>query len=75
MFRDVNVQNAPTIVADDEEAIEHAEGNRWHSEEVHGRNPFPMVSNKDQPALGPVKTSLLSQECHANPGKWWQIVI
>jgi hypothetical protein len=21
------------------------------------------------------KTSLLSQECHANPGKWWQIVI
>jgi hypothetical protein len=57
MLRDVNVQDAPTIVADDEEAIEHAEGNRWHSEEIHGRNPFPMASKEDQPAVGPVRIS------------------
>jgi hypothetical protein len=29
MLRDVNVQDAPTIMTDDEEAVEHAERNRW----------------------------------------------
>jgi len=57
MLRDVNVQDASTIVADDEEAVEHAERNRWHSKEIHGRNGFPMVSKKGQPALGPVGIS------------------
>ena len=28
MLRDVNVQDAPPIMTDDEEAVEHAEGNR-----------------------------------------------
>ena len=54
MLRDVGVQNASTIVADDEE-VEHAEGNRWHSEEIHRCNRFPMVSKEGQPALGPVR--------------------
>ena len=57
MLRDVNVQDAPTIMADDEEAVEHAKRNRWHSKEVHRRNAFPMVSKKGQPALGPVGIS------------------
>jgi hypothetical protein len=56
-MRPVLVQDASTIVADDEEAIKHAERNRWHSEEIRGRNGFPMVSKKGQPALGPVRTS------------------
>jgi len=29
MLRDVDVQDASTIVADDEEAVEHAERDRW----------------------------------------------
>jgi hypothetical protein len=44
-------------MTDDEEAVEHAERNRWHSEEIHGRNGFPMVSKEGQPALGPVRIS------------------
>jgi hypothetical protein len=43
---DVEVQDAPTIVADDEEAVQHAEGDRWHSEEVDGRNRFPVDSKE-----------------------------
>jgi hypothetical protein len=52
MLRDVNVQDAPPIMADDEEAVENAKGNRWHSKEIHGCNGFSMVSKKGQPALG-----------------------
>ncbi len=57
MLRDVKVQDAPAIMTDDKEAVEHAECNRWHSEEIHGRNRFSMVSKEDQPALGPVRIS------------------
>ena len=60
MLRDVNVQDAPPIMADDEEAVEYAEGNRWHSKEIHGCDGFPMVSKKGQPALGPVGISRCS---------------
>jgi len=38
-------------MTDDKEAVEDAERNRWHSEEIHGRNRFPMVSKEGQPAL------------------------
>src|ERR1700730_15079493 len=57
MLCDVNVQDASPIMADDEEAVEHAERDRWHSEEIRGRNRFPMVSKEGQPALGPVRIS------------------
>src|SRR5271156_2811944 len=30
---------------------------RWHREEIHGRNRFPMVAKEGQPALGPVRSS------------------
>jgi hypothetical protein len=53
MFRDVNVQDSPPIMTDDEEAVEHAERHRWHS----GRNRFPMVSKEGQPVLGSVSIS------------------
>jgi hypothetical protein len=49
---DVEVHDPPTIMADDEEAIEHAECDRWHCEEVHRSNGFPMVAQKRNPALG-----------------------
>jgi hypothetical protein len=57
MLRDINVQDAPPIMTDDEEAVEHAERNRWHREEIHGGNRFPMVAKKGQPALGLVGIS------------------
>jgi hypothetical protein len=40
MLRDVNVQDVPPAMTDDEEA----ERNRWHREEIHGRNRFPIAS-------------------------------
>ena len=52
MLGDVEVQDASTAVADDEEAIEHAKVDRWHGEEVHGRNRFPVVSKEGEPAFG-----------------------
>src|SRR4030095_612061 len=39
MLRDVNLQDAPPLMTDDKEAVEHAERNRWHSE----RNPWPQL--------------------------------
>ena len=57
MLRNVDVQDAPPIMTDDEEAVEHAERNRGHREEIHGGNRFPMVAKEGQPALGLVRTS------------------
>ena len=51
MARDIEVQDAPTIVADDEKAIENAERDRWDGEEIHRSNGFPMVVQKRKPAL------------------------
>src|SRR5258708_33389784 len=52
MLGDVEVQDTPTAVADDEEAIERAKGDGWYGEEVHGRNHFPVVSKEGEPTFG-----------------------
>jgi hypothetical protein len=49
--RDVEMQNAPTVVADDKKAAEHTEGDCWHGEEVHRRNGFSMVAQERKPAF------------------------
>jgi len=48
---DVEVQNAPTVVVDDEKAIEHPESDRWGREEIHCGNRFPIVAKESEPAL------------------------
>ena len=48
----VEVQDAPTVVADDEEAVEHAERDRRNGEEIHCGDRFPMVAQKREPTLG-----------------------
>jgi hypothetical protein len=52
MLGDVEMQDTPAIVEDDKEAVEDAEGDRGHGEEVHGRNRFPVIRKKRAPALG-----------------------
>jgi hypothetical protein len=47
MLRDVAGQDAPPVMCNDEEAIENAEGERRHGEEVHRGNL--LQSNGDQP--------------------------
>ena len=51
MFGDVEVQNASATVANDEEAVEQAEGDGRDGEEIHRRDGFPMVTKKGEPAL------------------------
>ena len=48
---DVEVQDASTVVTDDEEAVEQAERDRWQGEKVHRGNRFPVVSQKRKPTL------------------------
>jgi hypothetical protein len=45
----IKVYDSPSVVSDDEKAIEHAEGDCWHSEEIHRSNCFPMVAQKRSP--------------------------
>jgi hypothetical protein len=44
---DIEVQDAPTIVADDEKAIGRAEGDRRNSEEVHRGNRSQVITEKE----------------------------
>jgi hypothetical protein len=46
MLCDIEVEDTPTVVTDDEKAIERAEGDRRNSEEVHRGNRFPVITEK-----------------------------
>jgi hypothetical protein len=52
VLRDVEVQDAPTVVTDGEEAVEHTEGDGWNREEIDRGNGFSVVAKKRKPALG-----------------------
>src|SRR5207253_5119914 len=52
MAGDVEVQNASTIMADDEKAVEHAERDRRNREDIHRGNSFPAISKKGEPPAG-----------------------
>src|ERR1017187_5123385 len=47
----VAVQDAPPVMGDDEEAIEHAEGQRRHGEEVHRSNRFTVILQERRPSF------------------------
>jgi hypothetical protein len=57
MLCDMEVQDATTIVTDDKKAIEHTERDRWHGEEVHRGNRFPVITEKGKPARGRLRIS------------------
>ena len=52
MLGDVEVQDASTVMADDEEAIKHTESDGWNGEEIHRCDGFPVVSKKGEPTFG-----------------------
>jgi hypothetical protein len=52
MLCDSEAQDTPTVVADDEKAIERAEGDRRNREEVHRGNRFTVIAEKGKPAPG-----------------------
>src|ERR1700693_3264280 len=49
MACDVEVQDAPAIMANNEEAVEKTEGDRRNGEEIHGGDGFAMMAEKSQP--------------------------
>src|ERR1700730_12627241 len=57
MLGDIEVQDTPTIMTDDEKTIEHVEGDPWNVEEVHRGNRFPVIAEKGKPALGRLRIS------------------
>ena len=57
MLCDIEVQDTPTVVPDDEKAIERAEGDRRNSEEVYRGNRFPVIAEKGKPAPGRLRIS------------------
>jgi hypothetical protein len=57
MLCDIEVQDAPKIVTDDEKTVERAECDRRNSEEIHCGNRFPVIAEKGKPALGRLRIS------------------
>ncbi len=51
MSRHIEMKNSPPVVRDDKEAIENAEGECWHGEEVHRCDGFAMIAQKGRPSL------------------------
>ena len=50
--RDIKVQDMTAIVSHDEKAVEHTERDAGDREEIHGRDRFPVVSQKGKPTFG-----------------------
>jgi hypothetical protein len=62
---DVEMDDAPSVVADHKEAIQHAEGDGGHGEKVHGGNSFSMVSEESPPPLAKLGVA----RCFAHPAR------
>ena len=52
MASDVEVEDAPPVMADDEKAVENAKSDRWHREKVHRYDGLAVIPQEGQPALG-----------------------
>ena len=52
MPRDVEMQNLPAMMAQDEKAVEHAESHSRHGKEVHGGDNLAMIPQECEPSLG-----------------------
>ena len=57
MAGDVEVENSPSIVANDEQAVEHPEGDGRHRKEVHGGDSFAMIAQEGEPTLRGIRRS------------------
>ena len=44
MARDIEVQDTPAVMTDNEEAIEETESDRRNGEEIHGRDGFAVIA-------------------------------
>jgi hypothetical protein len=51
VFGHIAVKDAPPIMRNDEEAVENAEGERRHGEEIHRGDGFTMIAQKRRPSF------------------------
>ena len=54
---DIAVQDAPSVMRNHEEAVEHPKRERRHGEEVHRRNSFSVINQKCRPPLRRLRAS------------------
>ncbi len=57
MTGNVEMKNAASVMRDHEEAVQHAEGERGHDEEIHRRNRFAVVAEERHPPFCRLRTS------------------
>jgi hypothetical protein len=57
MLGDIAMKNSPPVVRDDKEAVENAEGERRHCEEIHCGDSLAMIAEKSHPAIRRFVTS------------------
>src|ERR1035441_6908924 len=62
---DIEVEDAPTVVADDKKAVKKVKVKGGNGEEVHGRDGFAMITKKCPPSLGRFRIS----GCPAHPAR------
>ena len=55
MLRHMAAENSPSIMRNDKEAIQRAEGERRHGKEIHRSDGFPMIAQKGRPSLCPIR--------------------
>src|ERR1035441_9815307 len=56
MASHIPVKNTPPVMRHDEKAVQHSEGQRWHSEEIHRGDGFTMIAQKGRPSPGRLRT-------------------
>ena len=56
VFRDVEMEDLPSAVFDDEETVENSEVEGRHGEEVHGRDNFAVIAQKSIPELACIRS-------------------
>src|SRR6202011_306272 len=53
---DIAVENPPSVVCNDEEAVQDAEGQRRHGKEIHRCNRFSVVVQESRPTFRQLRT-------------------
>lgn len=53
----VAVKDAPPVMRNNEETVEDAEGERWHDEEIHRCDGFPVIAQESRPSFRRLGTS------------------
>jgi len=54
---DVAAQNLASVMANDKEAIQNTEGDRWHRKEIHCSDRVAMIPQERQPTFDGIRSS------------------